>query len=69
MQPSFTLLEWCAHRKVSRSMFYKLEAQGRAPATYNVGAARRVSPAADAAWLRAREEEARTEREHAEAAA
>ena len=57
MKPSFTIPEWCAHRKVSRSMFYKLESQGLAPTTYNVGTSRRISPDADAAWLRQREKE------------
>jgi hypothetical protein len=57
MQASFTIPEWCAHRKVSRSMFYKLEGQGLAPATYSVGTSRRISPDADAAWLRQREKE------------
>ena len=55
MQASFTIPGWCAHRKVSRSMFYKLESQGLAPATYSVGTSRRISPDADAAWLRQRE--------------
>jgi len=29
MLPSFTIREWCAHRKVSRSMFYKLREKGK----------------------------------------
>jgi hypothetical protein len=56
VQPSFTISEWCAHRKVSRSMFYKLGP--RAPKTHNVGTSRRISAEADAEWLRQREEEA-----------
>jgi hypothetical protein len=36
-------------------MFYKLEAQGLAPLTHNVGVKRLISPSADADWLRARE--------------
>jgi hypothetical protein len=63
MDASFTIPEWCAHRKVSRSMFYKLDAQGLAPKTYSVGTARRISPEADAEWLRQREEESAA-REH-----
>ena len=38
-------------------MFYKLEGQGLAPKTYSVGTSRRISPDADAAWLRQREKE------------
>jgi predicted DNA-binding transcriptional regulator AlpA len=57
MQPSFTVPEWCAHRKVSRSMFYKMASEGWAPRTYNVGVSRRISPEADAEWLRQREAE------------
>ena len=55
MQPSFTIPEWCRHRKVSRSMFYKIKSQGIAPKTYNVGARQLISAEADAEWLRARE--------------
>ena len=55
--PSYTIAEWCALRKVSRAMFYKLEAQGKAPRTYNVGTKRAISPAADAEWVCAREAE------------
>jgi hypothetical protein len=57
MQPSFTIAEWCVHRKVSRSMFYKLDAQGLTPKTHSVGVRRLISPEADAEWLRQREEE------------
>lgn len=57
MQPSFTIPEWCRHRKVSRSMFYKIKSQGIAPKTYNVGARQLISAEADAEWLRAREAE------------
>ena len=67
--PSRTVPEWCAHRRVSRAMFYKLDAQGFAPATYYVGTSRRVSPEADAAWLRAREEESKQRNENADATA
>jgi hypothetical protein len=56
MHPSLTIVEWCLLRKVSRSMFYKLEAKGLTPKTHNVGVKRLISPEADAAWLRQREE-------------
>ena len=57
-EPSYTIDEWCAHRKMSRAMFYKLEDQNRAPRTYNVGSRRFISALADAEWLRDREAEA-----------
>jgi hypothetical protein len=57
MHPSFTVPEWCEHRKISRSMFYKHQAAGKGPRTYNVGTAVRISPEADAEWLREREAE------------
>jgi predicted DNA-binding transcriptional regulator AlpA len=57
MRPSFTLPEWCQYRKLSRSMFYKLAAQGRAPKTHYIGTRRLISGEADAEWLAAREAE------------
>jgi predicted DNA-binding transcriptional regulator AlpA len=56
-EASMTLAEWCAHRRVCRSMFYALEKQGRAPRTHRVGVKRLISAEADAEWLRAREAE------------
>ena len=61
MQPSLTISEWCALRKVSRSMFYNLDNGGLAPKTHNVGVKRLISPDADAEWLRQREAAAQTE--------
>ena len=58
----FTIDEWCIHRRVSRPTFYRLLAKGRAPHTYYVGNKRRISPEADAAWLREREAEATAKR-------
>lgn len=54
---SFTINEWCQRRRISRSMFYKLDAQGKGPHTHNVGSSRRISAEADAAWVREREAE------------
>lgn len=54
---SFTIDEWCERRRVSRAMFYKLEAAGKAPLTHYVGTKRLVSSEADNAWVRAREAE------------
>jgi hypothetical protein len=56
-QRSFTIGEWCEHRRISRAMFYKLAAQGLAPRTHNAGIKRLISGEADAAWVRARESE------------
>jgi hypothetical protein len=54
---SMTVDEWCRHRRVSRSMVYKLWEQGRGPKWHYVGAKRLISAEADAAWLREREAE------------
>lgn len=57
-EPSHTINEWCALRRVSRAKFYELDRQGRAPRTHYVGVKRIISPQADADWLAAREAEA-----------
>ena len=54
---SYSVEDWCKHRGVSRSMFYKLAEQGKAPKTYHVGVRRFVTDEADAEWLAAREAE------------
>jgi hypothetical protein len=54
---SMTVAEWCEHRRVSRSMAYKLWAEGRGPITHYVGKKRLISDEADAAWVREREAE------------
>lgn len=58
MDESFTINEFCAAEKISRSFFYKLESQGKAPRTYPVGSARRISREAYSAWRSARENNA-----------
>ncbi|WP_439925527.1 helix-turn-helix transcriptional regulator [Nitrobacter sp. JJSN] len=55
---SFTLREWCELRRCSRSYFYRLLKDGKAPRTFLVGCQRRVTEQADAEWLAAREAEA-----------
>jgi predicted DNA-binding transcriptional regulator AlpA len=55
---SFSIDAWCKHRGLSRSMFYVLAEQGKAPRTYHAGSRRFISSEADAAWLRDREAEA-----------
>jgi hypothetical protein len=54
---SFTIQEWCEYRRVSPSMFYKLDERGLAPESHYVGAKRLISDRADEAWVRAREAE------------
>ena len=55
MDESFTINEFCAAEKISRSFFYKLESQGNAPRTYSLGSTRRISRAARDAWRSERE--------------
>jgi hypothetical protein len=52
---SFTIPEWCRHRRISISMYYKLRAQGKGPATLDVGRHKTITPEADAAWVRERQ--------------
>jgi excisionase family DNA binding protein len=57
MSESFTIDEFCAAEKISRSFFYKLQSQGKAPKTYPVGRTRRIRGAAIEAWRSDREAE------------
>ena len=59
---SFTIDEWCAHRRISRGLLYKLWKQGQGPNWHYVAARRLISGEADAAWLA--EREARPARPH-----
>ena len=59
---SFTIQECCEHRRVSISMYYKLKAQGKAPATLPVGRHQTITSEADAAWARQRQAQANTEK-------
>jgi predicted DNA-binding transcriptional regulator AlpA len=54
---TFTLKEFLAVEKISRSYFYKLEQIGKAPRTYNIGRTRRVTGAARREWRAALEAE------------
>jgi hypothetical protein len=51
---SFTIAEWCKHRRISVSMFYQMQQEGWAPKTMSVGARKLISAEADA-WRRQRE--------------
>jgi predicted DNA-binding transcriptional regulator AlpA len=57
MDESFTINEFCAVEKISRSFFYKLATQGKAPRTYSLGSTRRISGEARKEWRAAREAE------------
>jgi predicted DNA-binding transcriptional regulator AlpA len=50
--------EFCDAHGISRSMYYKLKAQGKAPREMEVGTRRLISDEAGADWRRAREAEA-----------
>ena len=52
---SFTIREWCTHRRVSVSFFYKMRAEGWGPDTMAAGARETISSEADAKWVRERE--------------
>ena len=54
----WTIPEWCERRKICRASFYNLARAGKAPRILKVGRSVRISEAADAEWLRAREAEA-----------
>ena len=51
---SYTLAEFCAAERISRSMLYKLWAAGLGPDFYWVGVTRRITHAARLAWQAAR---------------
>ncbi|MEA2880220.1 MAG: hypothetical protein QOF14_5416 [Hyphomicrobiales bacterium] len=56
--PSLSIAQFCAAENLSRSFFYKLKKQGRAPLMMENGRRKTISPAAREAWHRARESEA-----------
>jgi hypothetical protein len=56
-----TLAEFCEAERLSRSMLYKLWAQGKGPNFFNIGVTKRISPEARLAWRQQREAEAARE--------
>lgn len=46
----FTVPEFCAAHRISRSLFYKLSKAGEGPRVTKVGRATRITPAAAAEW-------------------
>ena len=64
--PSFTLNEWLEHRRMSRAEWYRRRARGdNLPDTYGKGRGQRISPQADAEYLRRDEEAAAADSEAA----
>jgi hypothetical protein len=57
--PSLTLNEWLALRKYSRAEWYRMKARDEAPDVIGEGRMQRITPAADAKWLREQERKAR----------
>jgi hypothetical protein len=56
--PSYTVEEFCAAERMSRSMLYKAWAEGWGPNFYWVGVTRRITHRARLEWQRQREAEA-----------
>ena len=51
----FTISEWCAKRRLSESMFYKLKSLGIGPRETHTGRRVTITAAADLEWQAARE--------------
>ena len=56
--PSYTVDDFCAAERMSRSMLYKAWAEGWGPDFYRVGVTRRITHRARLEWQRQREAEA-----------
>jgi hypothetical protein len=61
--PSFRISEWCALRKYSRAEFYRMKWEGTGPDLIGEGRMTRITPDADARWLKQQEQIAKTKRE------
>ena len=53
---SFTIDEWCRHRRVGKWKLYELWRQDRGPRFHLIGARRLISEEADADWVRQQEQ-------------
>jgi hypothetical protein len=53
---SFSVSEWCQHRRVSKWRLYDMWKSGDGPRFHLVGTRRLISSEADLEWLRAQEE-------------
>jgi hypothetical protein len=56
--PSFTVDEWCAHRRIKKAHYYKLRKEGRGPRVYRDGVRPKITREADDDYIHAREAEA-----------
>lgn len=56
---------FCARQRISRSTYYNLKAEGKQPREYVVGKLIRISPEAEAQWVRDREAESDARRANA----
>jgi hypothetical protein len=54
-RPSFTINEWLELRRYSRAEWYRMKARGDGPGTIGEGRMTRITPDADARWLRKQE--------------
>ena len=57
---SFTIDEWCKHRRIGRWKLYEFWKQGRGPRFYMNGPRRLISDEADADWIKEQEAAAQT---------
>ena len=57
-EPSYTVNEFCAAERMSRSMLYRAWTEGWGPNFYWVGATRRITHRVRLEWQRRREAEA-----------
>ena len=56
--PVYSVPEFCEAHRISRSLFYKLVAEGKGPRIFKAGSRTLVSDEAAAAWRRRMEEPA-----------
>jgi hypothetical protein len=66
--PSYTINQWLALRKYSRAEWYRARARGDVPDTIGEGRMTRITPDADARWLREQERKADTAKRNTAAA-
>jgi hypothetical protein len=59
---SFTIDEWCEHRRVKRSTYYKMRQLGQGPRLHYALSKPLISVEADAQWQAEREAEAANDR-------
>jgi predicted DNA-binding transcriptional regulator AlpA len=48
---SYSIDEFCGLHRLSRSFFYKILKEGKAPLTFKIGASTRISEQANADWM------------------